>query len=334
MELKMNMDPIRLGILGCGSWGPQYIRALQGLQSVKLVVVADPIIERARKAATLSEGVLVMSDIEEVCQMPDLDAVILATPTPTHHRLATLALAAGKHILVEKPIGLNLQEAQSMISTAETNDRLMMAGQIMRFMPGVAEVRKRLMAGVIGKPLQVVERRYGAFRADAGPDWWKKMDGFLLLHLGSHSVDAIFWILGKNPEWAFAQGYARKIDPEYGAIDAYTMTIGLEGQVLAGLHHEATSGAANLVYNLLLIGETGRIELDEFSIVHQNGTEVFRQPGDCFQMGLRAEVQELATAIREGRQPSVTGRDILPTVACLDAARLSLHSQRLERVQA
>ena len=326
------MEALRVGILGCGSWGPQICQALMESRQVKLVAAADLDLERAQAVAAAAGGAKALTDAEGLCRLSEVEAVIVAAPTPAHCALTCMALQAGKHVLVEKPIAPTLAEAQTMLSAAEKAGRRLMVGQIMRFLPAAQEFRRRISAGDIGRPLHVIEQRYGAFRVHAWPDWWKKMDGFLLLHLGSHSVDMILWSLGRRAEWAFAQGMARKVDPTHGAIDTFSLTLGLEGEVLAGLHHEATGGAAHLAYHLLAVGESGRLELDEFTTVRLNGVEVFRQAEEPFQPALRAEVDELASAVREDRQPSVSAVDVLPVVACLDAARRSLHSRQMEAV--
>ena len=243
-----------------------------------------------------------------------------------------MALEAGKHVLVEKPMAPTLVEAQTMVTTAQNHQRILMVGQIVRFIPATIEMRRILESGEIGKPLHVIERRYGLFRKEVWPDWWQAMEGFLMLHLGSHSVDAILWMLEKDPLWAFAQGKARRVDPTHGAIDSFALAIGLSDDVLTGIHHEAIGGGKFLAFNLLVVGENGRVEMDDFTRVRLNGEEVFKVPEQSFAPALEAELIEFASAIREGRQSSVPGSSVLPTVATLDAARKSLRSGRAETI--
>ena len=327
------MDPVRIGLLGCGSWGPQFVNAVSSVIQAELVAVADLKRERAETVAGANPGIRILNDPDQLFKAPDVDAVLVVTPTPTHREMACMALAAGKHVLVEKPVAPTLEEARLMVDTAEGAQRVLMVGQIMRFMPAVGEVRRRIRSGDIGRPLHVVESRYGTFRAHAWPDWWTHMDGFLLLHLGSHSVDAILWELGLQANWAFAEGISRRVNPSHGAIDAFALTLGLEDEVLVGIHHEATGGSPGLAYHLLAVGEEGRLEMDEFTTVRLNGAEVFRQQGEPYQPALKAEISEFCMAIQQNRPASVSGKDVLGTVACLDAARLSLHSGRKEPVR-
>ena len=324
------MDTVHLGLLGGGSWGNQFADALQTLPDIRLVAVADPDIRRAAAIADRFPACQALAEAQALCQMSDIDAVLVVTPTPTHYDLTCMALQAGKDVLVEKPFALTLPQALEMIKLAEYHDRRLMVGQNMRWMPAVQEMRQRIQNGDIGKPLHVVERRFGAFRSAAWPDWWIAMRGFLLLHLGAHSVDAILWSLNRQPQWAFAQGFARRVDPTHGAIDAFSLTLGLEGEILVGIHHEVFGKKSGLVYHLSIIGETGTMELDDFTTLRLDGETIFHQQELPFPPSLKAELIEFVTAIQENRSPIVSGRDVLPTVSSLDAARRSLDNGQKE----
>ncbi len=326
------MDTIRLGLLGGGSWGLQFADILPALPSIHLAAVADSDIRRAAVIADRFPGCQAMAEPQALYQNPDIDAVLVVTPTPTHHDLTCMALQAGKHVLVEKPLALTLPEALDMIKIAEDNDRRLMVGQNMRWMPAIQELRRCIQKGDIGKPLHVVERRYGAFRSAAWPDWWVSMRGFLLFHLGTHSVDAILWSLDRQPLWAFAQGFSRRVDPTYGAIDAFSLTLGLADEILVGIHHESIGKKSGLVYHLMVIGETGCLELDDFTTMRLDGEQVFHQQGIPFPLSLKAELGEFISAIHENRQPTVSGRDVLPTVAALAAACRSLDTGHKEEI--
>ena len=327
------MEPVGIGLVGCGSWGKMFAQALAETPQARVLAAADEDLARAEKIAGEFPGAVALQGHQKLLEMPSVEAVLAVIPTPTHAEVVCQALQAGKHVLVEKPIAVTLEEAKRMVAAAGEAGRSLMVGQIMRFMPATQEVRRRVAAGEIGRPLHVIERRYGSFRKDAWPDWWVEMDGFLLLHLGSHSVDAILWMLEAGPRWAFAQGLARKVDSRHGAIDSFALTLGLEEEILAGIHHEATGGAPGLVYSLLVVGDTGKLELDEFSTVRLNGEIVYYQEEAIFPAALQAELAEFCASIREGRPPSVSGEDVLPAVACLEAARRSLHSGQAEPVE-
>ena len=327
------MEEIQIGLIGCGSWGRQYAQAFCEVSGVRLRAVVDDELNRAQAVAALSPGVQIYTDAAELCQDKALDGVIVVTPTPTHQEIASLALASGKHVLVEKPFSLSLAEALAMVSLAKQADRLIMSGQIVRFFPATREARSLIAAGAIGQPLQVMERRYGTFRQDPWPAWWEKMEGFLMLHLGSYSVDAILWLLDLQPIWAFAQGTARWVNPAYEAIDSFALMMGLSDEVFAGIQHEVRGGAEGLVSDLLIVGENGRLEIINFSSLRLNGQLVYHQEEPPYPPALRDEIVDFSSAIRENRLPLVSGTDVLATVATLDAAMKSLRSYRAEKIE-
>ena len=147
------MDKIRIGLLGCGSWGPRYASALIGNPIAELTTAVDIDIEKARRITRIVPHAKVLSDPEKLFNSADIDGILIVTPTPTHLELAKAALKAGKHVLVEKPLALNLAEANQIVQISEITGRLLMVGQILRFMPTFIELRSRVMAGDIGTVL-------------------------------------------------------------------------------------------------------------------------------------------------------------------------------------
>jgi len=327
------MDKIRLGLLGCGSWGPRYALALQDNPAAELAVAADLDIEKAQRIAGAAPRARAVADPQELYQAADVDGILIVTPTPTHRMLACAALQAGKHVLVEKPLGLNLAEARAIVAAARQAGRTLMVGQILRFMPTFDELRRRVQTGEIGDVLRVTEDRYGQFRQDAWPDWWQRMYGFLLFHLGTHSIDASLWATGARPAWAFAQGLARQVNPQYGAIDAFGLLVGCVGDVQVTLNHETIGGPHSLRQHLKIIGTRGVLEIKQFNQLIQNDQLVLEVGADLYPGAILAEVNEFARAIRSGSEPSVAGRDVLATAAALDAGARSLRSDIRETVE-
>ena len=206
--MQKRTETIRLGLIGCGSWGPRYSQTIASLDNLQLIGVTDVRQERAVEISQRIPGCQVFKNTEAMFACDDIDGVIVVTPTPTHHVLVMQALDAKKHVLVEKPIAVNLQEVFAMASKAEMAERNLMVGQILRFIPTMSRARKIVQSGKIGRVLHITEQRYGRFRTDAWPSWWTEMAGFLLLHLGSQSIDLILWILDVN-----RSGFLRRVSP-------------------------------------------------------------------------------------------------------------------------
>ncbi len=111
----MNTSPVRIGVVGLGYWGPNIARNFDALPAAELAWCCDSAAERRESIKERFPGVRVTSDIADLLSDPDLDAVALATPVPTHAELSTLTLEAGKHCFVEKPLAQSVGDAERVL---------------------------------------------------------------------------------------------------------------------------------------------------------------------------------------------------------------------------
>jgi len=133
---------------------------------------------------------------EAVIGRDDIDAVDVCLPTPLHRSVAEAALAAGKHVLLEKPIALSLEDADAIGDAARATGRVLMVGHVLRYMPEVVELRRLLDAGELGRPLAA-----SALRLSAPPDWNQWMldpakSGGVLVDMMVHDFDILNALLG------------------------------------------------------------------------------------------------------------------------------------------
>src|SRR5256714_8995472 len=131
---------------------------------------------------------------------PDLDAVVIATPVPTHHELAKAALDAQKHVLVEKPPAMRAAEMDELVRLAADQDRVLMPGHLLLYHPGVLKLKELIDAGELGDVLCVYGNRVnlGIVRANENALW----------SLGVHGLSVILYLVDEEPELATAQGSA------------------------------------------------------------------------------------------------------------------------------
>jgi predicted dehydrogenase len=139
-------------------------------------------------------------DFDELLDDPELDAVVIATPAVTHYELSKRALDAGKHVLVEKPPAMNAAEAEDLVSTAETNARVLMPGHLLLYHPAVRTVKALIDAGELGEVFCVYSNRQnlGKIRTDENALW----------SLGVHDLSVILHLLEEEPTEAWAHGSA------------------------------------------------------------------------------------------------------------------------------
>jgi len=188
----------RVGVVGLNYWGPNLVRNFAALSDLSWVCDLDeqhlaPIAERYPSArATTSFDDLLADD--------SLDAVVIATPVPTHYALAKQALEAGKHVFVEKPPAMRAAEMDELVQLAAKQDRVLMPGHLLLYHPGVLKVKELIDEGELGDVLCVYGNRVnlGIVRSNENALW----------SLGVHDLSVILYFLDEDPELATAQGSA------------------------------------------------------------------------------------------------------------------------------
>jgi predicted dehydrogenase len=195
---------ITIAILGGGFMGASHAANYCALgDRVRVKTVASRRSERSVAVAE-SVGAALTDDLQSALRDPQVDAVDICLPTPMHRDLAEAAFAAGKHVLLEKPIALTLEDADAIASAAERSGRLFMVGLVLRFWPEYVELQRRLAGGELGRPLSVSTVRLSP-PADWN-DWMADPDksGGVPVDLLIHDFDQMNWLLG-TPRRVFAR---------------------------------------------------------------------------------------------------------------------------------
>jgi predicted dehydrogenase len=187
---------VTLGHVGIGPWGRNVARNFQDLTSLKWVCDSD----EAQLAALRSRfpSARLTTRIEEILEDPEVEAVSIATPVPTHAPLARQALLASKHVFVEKPMALGAAEAEELVELAEDRGLVLMPGHLLVYHPGVAKLKELVDSGELGEILYAYGNRQnlGTIRKDENALW----------SLGVHDLSVILHLLGEEPSEAWARG--------------------------------------------------------------------------------------------------------------------------------
>jgi predicted dehydrogenase len=213
---------ITVAVLGAGFMGSAHTanyKALDGRVRVKAVVSRS--LDRAAKLAE-TVGAEATTDLEAVLRDSDVDAVDVCIPTPAHREATERALAAGKHVFLEKPIALTLEDADAIMRAAEKSGRLFMVGLVLRFWPEYVELKRRVAAGDLGGITAVSTRRLSP-PADWA-DWFadRSQTGGTAVDLLVHDFDQMNWLLGP-PVSVFAH------EPAPGHVQALVEYEGASG---------------------------------------------------------------------------------------------------------
>ena len=190
------MSTPRVGVAGLGYWGPNLARNFDELADLAWLCDLDPDL-RARFAARYPNA-RTTGSFDEMLADDRLDAVVVATPVPTHYALARQALEAGKHVLVEKPPAMRAAEMDELVALAETAGRVLMPGHLLLYHPGIVKLKELVATGELGEVLCVYGNRQnlGIVRTNENALW----------SLGVHDLSVILHLLDEDPVSATAQG--------------------------------------------------------------------------------------------------------------------------------
>src|SRR5512141_1139037 len=189
---------IRICMLGAGRVGKNHSRAItRGVRDASIVALVDPMVEvRAETAAEF--GIDHKFDTLEIAlERVDFDAVVITTPTPTHLPLTALAAENKKHVFLEKPMALNLQECDAIIQVTERNAVALQLGFMRRFDPEFVAAAQRIEAGEIGQPMMIKSNTHGP---GLPPPWARDLhtSNGMLAEGNSHDWDTTRWLMGSN----------------------------------------------------------------------------------------------------------------------------------------
>ncbi|MFC4625622.1 Gfo/Idh/MocA family protein [Daeguia caeni] len=186
----------RIAVLGCGYWGGNHIRTLNALGALQAVSDANP--DNAGRFA--SQFGVPAVPVEELFTRPDIDGIVLALPAQFHAHYATLAVQNGKDVLVEKPIALEVADAESEVEAARANGRVFMVGHVLRFHPAFEKLLELVQAGALGKIGYVHSHRVGLGKFHTEND--------ALWDLAPHDLSMILAVTGEEPSVIRGEGAA------------------------------------------------------------------------------------------------------------------------------
>lgn len=235
-------------MVGAGNWGLTLARNLDALGALAAVADPDPL---ARAAIARAHPAAVLFDHHEGLLESGVPAVVIATPSPSHHTIARQALLAGKDVFVEKPVALSTREAEELVSLARTLDRVLMAGHLLLHQPAVRWLKAYLDGGRLGTVYSFNHERLDLGRACVEEN--------ALWSLGVHDVAALLYLVGEAPQRVFASGQA-VVQPD--VEDDVRLRLEFRSGLQAHLH--ASWLWPEKRRRLTVVGERGMLVYDEF----------------------------------------------------------------------
>lgn len=324
---------IRVGLVGVGHWGPNVVRSFEsgGRAEVKWICDLDDA-ALARMAGRHSGKTT--KDFSDLLGDSDIDAIAIATPVPTHFKLATAALEAGKHVLCEKPLTWTADECRQLIATAEKHDRRLMVGHVFEYNASIRALKDLIDSGELG------EIQYMSFaRTNLGP---VRTDVNALWDLASHDISIMNYFLGASPLDVTARGHAWLNE---GIEDAVFATFRFATGALA--HVEVSWLNPRKVRLITVVGDKKMAVWDDLALQHPiqvfdrhvelpevTGTFLEHKtavvdggvflPSVRLNQPLAAECDHFLDCVENGTRPQTDGENGLRVVLALEAATKSM----------
>jgi predicted dehydrogenase len=325
--------PLRIGVTGLGYWGPNLARNFAAIDGCELAWCCDASQPALERIAARFPGVRTTTELDDLLEDADLDAVVLATPVPTHADLAVRVLEAGKHCFVEKPLAQSVADAERALAAARAAGRVLMVGHLLEYHPGVRKLKELADSGELGDEIYYIygnRLNLGKLRADENALW----------SLGAHDVSVVLHLAGEEPSEAVAHGESYVRD---GVEDVVFCFLRFPSGLCAHLHLSWLDPHKERRFTV--VGSRRMATFDDMALegkltIYDKGFdedargygEYITRSGDIFSPRvpnlepLRIECEHFAECIRTGREPRSGGESGLRVVRVLETLQRSLEA--------
>jgi predicted dehydrogenase len=318
---------LSLSVFGIGEWGYNHLRTFQALPGVKVAAVcdlSDKLLEKARQQYPATPQT---KDAGEAIERAE--AVVIASSAKTHYALARRALEAGRHVFVEKPLALKVEEGAELVALAEKAGKVLMVGHLLLYHPAVLQAKALIEAGEIGRPLYLYTQRLnlGRIRSDENVVW----------SLAQHDVSLALFFFGGAPASVAARGQDY-LQP--GVQDTAFLTLDFPDKRMAHTHVSWLD--PHKVRRLTIVGDKKMLVFDDMEgeeklKIYDKGAEALgesalygvrygeiRSPRVEMKEPLRLEAEHFVDCVKSGRRPRSDGKNGLDVLRVLAASDRSL----------
>ena len=312
---------VNLAVVGLGAFGQKHLDALAQIPDAVIHSVAHSKMDVAHEVAAKYGAAHAFTDYTALLAQPDLDGVLLATPTQMHHAQTIEALRAGKHVMVEIPMADSLAGVQEIVDVQAETGRIAMAGHTRRFNPSHQYLHKKIVAGEFAiqqMDVQTYFFRRTNMNALGQPRSWTD---HLLWHHAAHTVDLFQYQTGerivkanaiqgpKHPELGIAMDMSIQLKTETGKICTLSLSFNNDGPLGTFFRYIGDTGTYIARYDDLVTGKEEPIDVSHVD-VSMNGIEL--------------QDREFVAAIVEGREPNSSVAQVLPCYVVLDELQRQL----------
>jgi predicted dehydrogenase len=325
---------IKVGVVGCGYWGPNLIRNFRSLPDCNLQMMCDVSEPRLKHLKGLYPEVTGETNYDHLLNGAGLDAIVIATAVKYHHAMAKASLEAGKHTFIEKPMASSSAQCEELVDIAHRNGLVLMIGHTFLYSPVVRKIKEIVDSGDLGEIRYIAARRLnlGLYQKDINVAW----------DLAPHDISIILHIMEELPRSVNCRGAAH-VTP--GVEDVTSMCLSFRKSRTAIIHNSWLD--PRKIREMTIVGSKRMIVYDDVSQLEKLrvfDARVERPPhydtfaefqyayhyGDMYvpyvkqEEPLKAECQHFLDCIRDGTQPLTNGERGLELVRILEASSASL----------
>jgi len=328
---------MRIGVIGCGYWGSKHVRVLQQTTDVDYVAVIDP--REDRRTALLRSFPALGSFAAFEAAARHVDAVVIATPPSSHVDLALQALRAGKHVLIEKPMATSVVGARQVTHEAEAAGLTLMVGHTFEYNAAVWRLREAITSGELGSLYYIDTARLnlGLYQTDVNVIW----------DLAPHDLSIVNYLLGRPPDmvqaWASSYAHAYLKDVAYLRLQYRDMgttaqihvswldpckvrRVTAVGSQKMAVYNDLADDERIRIYDKGVVAAEGDLEPYEMPMSYRYGG--ITSPYIALQEPLNVQDRHFVECIQSCKQPLTNGENGLRVVQMLEAADLSVKTER------
>lgn len=315
-----------IAVIGCGYWGRNVVRTFHGLGALRWVCdVRSQVLDNVRA----QYGIQTSSSVAEILADPEVEGIAIAAPAAQHYQLARQALEAGKHVLVEKPLALRLEEGRHLARIAESRAQVLMVGHILQYHPAIVKLKELIAAGELGRIKYIYSSRLnmGKLRAEENILW----------SFAPHDISAVLYLLDEMPTRIASHG-GTYVDSRVAdtTLSTCQFSSGANVHIFVSWLHPfkeqrltIVGGKKMAVFDDVeperkLVLYSHRIDwVDRVPVAHSDQGQVVPIPKD---EPLRLECEHFLECIRDKRKPRTDAAGALQVLEVLDACERSLRS--------
>ncbi|MDZ4850524.1 MAG: Gfo/Idh/MocA family oxidoreductase [Pirellulaceae bacterium] len=336
-------NPVRFALAGFGAWGKYHAQSISTNPDSRLVAITAPSEASRLEAAKLYPDAKIFSDAMAMIEFGDFDIIDIVTPSDTHRAIAIAAMNKGKHVLLEKPMAITLDDCKAIVATAKSTGRHLAVGHELRLSSQWGEIKKIIDSGTIGTAQYVlVELLRKPYRL--GASGWRydpNRVGSWVLEEPIHFFDLARWYLESSgsPTELYAYGNSRD-QTRLGLFDNFSAmfkypngSYAVISQTLAAFEHHQTVKVSG-TKGALWAGWSGALDrtleptsfLKVFDGENLKDVELERKSGEVFE--LREEIAQCIAMVRHGTKPIASGHDGLWSAGLCLVAEESIRQQK------